>query len=163
MTDDHAPVRMSHFRIEKTRVPVSVTLVGGAAIAGEIFVQRYTPLRSGPERPQDLLNSAEPFFPLAETSGETVMIAKDLVREVAVPGGEAESASLVPGLEPAIAEVMLVDGTQHTGSLFLDVPIEQPRLLDFLNYFQHRFLTMHTTDGLVLVNRRLVARVRPLD
>ena len=155
---------MSQFRIEKTRVPVVVTLIGGAPpINGEVFVQLYTQLRSGPEQPEDLLNSVEPFFPLAESSGETVMIAKDLVREVIVVDEDAAGPSVVPGIESSIVEVILVDGACHAGAVLLDVPIEHPRLLDFLNYFQRRFLALHTTDGLRLVNRRLVARVRPLD
>ena len=153
---------MNDYRIEKYRLPVAVTLVGGVRMAGDVFVQAHARYRAGPEDAGDLFNSREPFFPIA-TDGDTHIVAKAMVTEV--------EADIVVDDDPlrrasaayALVEIVMTDGTVRTGSVYLEVPIERPRLLDFLNFYNLRFLTLHTVDGARLINCRHIARVRPLD
>jgi hypothetical protein len=154
---------MNAYHIEKYRLPVAVTLVDGDRVAGDVFVQAAARYRSGPEDASDLLNSAEPFFPLVTAGGETELLAKDLVCRVDAELAPDEDPARRAGVTPAVVEVCMSDGTRHNGTVFLEVPLERPRLLDFLNFFAQRFLTLHTTDGARLLNRRFVVRVRPLD
>lgn len=151
---------MNEYRIEKCRLPIAVTLIGGERLEGDVFVQATARFRPGPEDARDLFNSAEPFFPMADAAG-TQLIAKDGVIEV-----EAEIAADDDPIESslrALVEIEMVNGTVRAGSVCLEVPMERPRLLDFLNFHTLRFLTLHTSDGTRLLNRRLIARVRPLD
>ncbi len=156
---------MSDYRIEKSRCPVVVTTHSGETVAGEMFLQPFGRHDGGTERPQDILNSDEPFFPLALSDDETVLIAKEQVVEVSIAfdpndSFEAETESLS---RPTVIEVRLINGATHAGAIFLQLPLERPRLLDFLNRDTARFLTLHGTERRLLINRRVIERVRPLD
>lgn len=160
---DDPRLLMSDYRIEKSRCPVVVTTHSGETIAGEIFLQPFGRHDGGMERPQDILNGDDPFFPLAISEEETVLIAKEQVVEVAVgydPDDEPESETLS---RPTVIEVRLISGATHAGAIFLQLPLERPRLLDFLNRDTQRFLTLHGTERRLLINRRVIERVRPLD
>ena len=157
MTDD--------YRIEKSRLSVVVVTAGGERMAGELFVQPFSRYRMGPEQAPDIMNAAEPFFPFATADGDTVLVAKDQVREVEIAFGDGEEGEpeSAAGARCALIEVTLSDGAAVTGSVYLQAPTDRPRLLDFLNRFDSRFLTLYAPGGARLVNRRLIERVRPLD
>jgi len=153
------------YRIEKSRLGVVLTTTGGERMSGELFVQPFSRYRSGPEQAPDIMNGSEPFFPFAVDDGETVLIAKDHVREMEFaeahePGGEPDG---VAGARQAMIEVTLAEGAVVSGTVYLQVPFDRPRLLDFLNRYDHRFITLYSPGGARLINRRLIERVRPLD
>ena len=149
--------------IEKFRYPVVVTMVDGARIAGDMFVQSIAPFRTGSEEPPDILNDADPWFPLAAEDGDTLLVAKDHVAEVEAVLPEREGEEMLAGVRPAVVEIVLSTGVVRGGSILLAAHVDRPRLLDFLNRFDDRFLTLQSTEGVRLINRRLIARVRPLD
>ena len=153
----------SEYRIEKERLQVVVTTTAGERIPGELFVQAYTRYRMGREEPRDVLNDHEPFFPLATLEEGTFLLAKDNVREVEVAGEMDDDIATTIGARAQEIEIVLSGGIVRTGAIFLEVSSDRPRLLDFLNRVHDRFLTLHTPDGVRLVNRRLVERVRPID
>lgn len=153
---------MSEYRIEKYRLPVAVTLTSGDRLAGDVFVQANARYRVGPEDASDLFNSPEPFCPL-DADGGTHLIAKEMVTEVEADLVVEDDALRRASAAYALVEIRMADGAIRTGSVYLEVPLERPRLLDFLNFYTLRFLTLHTVDGARLINRRYIARVRPLD
>jgi hypothetical protein len=152
----------SDFRIEKERLPVVIVTGGGERLFGDMFVQAYARHRSGREEPMDVLNGAERFFPLATADGQTLLIAKQGVRELEIVGEGFEPAD-VAGARPTTVEVTLRGGPTRVGRVYLEVPFDRPRLLDFLNRYAHPFLTLHTDDGVRLMNVALLERVRQLD
>ena len=154
------------YRIEKSRCQVAVTTVDGERLLGDVFLQPYAHHRTGPEAPVDLLNDDDPFFPLGLEDGTTLLLAKERVREVEVPDdrdpdGDEEFAA--PGVRYASVELTLLGNVVRAGSIRLELRYERPRLLDFFNRFAERFLTVYADDGVRLVNRRCIERVRPLD
>lgn len=149
--------------IEKFRYPVVVTMADGERIVGDMFVQSIAPFRTGSEEPPDILNDADPYFPLAAEDGDTLLIAKDHVAEVEVVLPERDDAELLAVARPAVVEIVLTTGLVRGGSILLDHHSDRPRLLDYLNRVDERFLTLQSTEGVRLINRRLIARVRPLD
>jgi hypothetical protein len=153
----------SDYRIEKDRQLVVLTTVGGSRIVGEMFVQAYARHRMGPEEPRDVINGDEPFFPLLLQDGSTLLIAKEHVMELEMehdPVTDPENEMLA---RAANVELTLSGGATRSGAVFLEVPFDRPRLLDFMNRFTDRFISLHTEQGVSLVNRRLVELVRPLD
>jgi hypothetical protein len=128
-----------------------------------MFVQAYARFRSGPEEPPDILNGSEPFFPLVNERGETLLIAKDQVAEVEAVVTEEVDEFRLAGLRPEAIEITLVGGEIRQGAIHLEVAADRPRLLDYLNRFDQRFLTLQSSDGVRLINRRHIVRVRPLD
>ena len=90
-----------------------------------------------------------------------MLLAKARVRDVALP--RTDGGAETPHLRPATVELVLAGGDALLGEVLLDAPQARPRLLDFLNRVTQRFITLHTADGIRLVNSRLIERVRPLD
>ena len=155
------PLTSTPFRIVKERLPVVVTTESGERLTGDMFVQGYARRRLGREEAVDVLNDAEPYFPLALPDRGMLLIAKHRVRDVEVP--DTEHAAPAVSSRPATVELVVAGGDAFLGEVRLEVPFERPRLLDFLNRMQQRFITLHTADGIRLVNCRLIERVRPLD
>jgi hypothetical protein len=149
------------FRIEKEHVAVSITMFGGETLSGYVFApQIYPP--GGVEEPLQLLNEAEPFFPLGLATGEVLLIAKHRVVEITLddqPSGEE-----LPGSAPtALLQLTLTGGTTYVGSVRLEVRAKRPRVLDYMNHCTVRFMALRTDDGVRLINREMIERVRPLD
>lgn len=148
------------YRIEKRRLAVAVTLMSGARVDGELFVQASGHYHGQHEDAPEVLNSHEPFFPLALRSGETVLVAKESVRSVTVPRTSVlEDEKL--GI-PTRVEISLRDGERLTGSLIIEPVNGFSRVLDFLNRRQERFLLLFGRESVLLINRTLLERVRPL-
>src|SRR6478672_4669876 len=72
----------NEFRIQKDRLAAVLVTVGGERLAGELFVQASPRNRYGREEAADILNSAEPFFPMLTHDGALFIVAKDRVREL---------------------------------------------------------------------------------
>ena len=154
------------YRIEKVRCQVAVTTLDGERLVGDVFLQPYAHHRQGPEAPADLLNDKDEFFPLALADGETLLLAKERMREVEVPEDLPpvdEDPYVGAGVRYASVELTLLGNVVRRGFVRVELPYERPRLLDFFNRFTERFLTVYADDGVRLVNRRCIERVRPLE
>lgn len=149
------------FRIDKLRVPVSLIMLGGEELNGNMFVQQVSPNRSGREEIPDVLNGKEAFFPLAQEGG-TLLVAKDQVREVVVRG-DFSAAFVETGARRVPVELTLTDGAIRTGEVYLEMPEQRPRVLDFLNRYAQRFVVLYAAGGVCLINRSLIEHVRPAD
>lgn len=154
-------INNNDYRIEKDRLAAVVVTVGGERMTGELFVQASPRNRYGREEAADVLNSAEPFFPMLTNDGELFLIAKDRVREV-------ESREPLPADQwqigaPATINVWLTGGAMHTGNVYLESLSGRTRVLDYLNRVGERFVLLYTSHGTVLLNRSFIERVKPLD
>jgi hypothetical protein len=136
-------------------------MVGGEALSGSLFApQIYPP--GGQEDPLQLLNESEPFFPLGLSTGEVLLIAKDRVLEIMLDGSSGSED--LPGSAPTgLLQVTLAGGRTYVGSVRLEVRASRPRVLDFMNYCTERFVALRTDEGVRLINRKMIERVRPLD
>ena len=149
------------YRIEKTRLPVTVTLIGGATLEGDLFVRASSRYAQRLEDAPEVLNAPPPFFPMALASGEIALVAKAHVYSLrGGPGAIHQDFSLGT---PATVELFLNDGERVTGRVLIEPRRAHTRVLDFLNNVEERFFTVFPKHGLLLVNRAQVVRVRPLD
>jgi hypothetical protein len=158
---------MHEFRIAKDRCSVVLALVSGETIAGAMFVQHAEKGDPRRESACDVLNAAERFFPIETAAGETLLVAKDRVIDVLVelPGdGETGGDELRrASARSALLEMVLFGGIVRSGLVLLELPTDQPRLLDYFNRLSDRFLVLYAADGTRLVNRALIERVLPRD
>lgn len=151
----------NELRIEKEQIAVTITMRSGELLRGSLFApQIYPP--GGLEDPLHLLNESEPFFPLGLGTGDVLLIAKRRVVEVVLddpnPGEE------LPGSAPtALLQVTLAGGITHVGSMRLEARASRPRVLDHMNHSTVRFMALRTDEGVRLINREMIERVRPLD
>src|SRR5579884_2418496 len=102
------------YRIEKDRRLVSLQMLGGEQLNGEMFVQRFSRHHVGSEQVPDVLNAPEPFFPLVR-AGDTLLIAKQQVREVELTDDGVREAADAPSIRAEAVEVTLRDGTVRSG------------------------------------------------
>ncbi|GAC1650398.1 MAG: hypothetical protein NVS4B3_09120 [Gemmatimonadaceae bacterium] len=163
---------MSDFRIEKLRVPVTLTTSTGERMDGEIFVQTSARHRSGPEDPADVLNDADAWLPFLTAEGDTVLVAKAQIAEVEVNGDAPGSEDAVegedehettPGIRAATVSLRLAFGAVRVGSIDMEVARGRPRLLDYLNRLAHPFIVLRGASSCRLINRQMIEHVRPLD
>lgn len=140
---------------------VSITMVGGELLAGSLFApQIYPP--GGVEDPLRLLNESEPFFPLGLPTGEVLLISKARVLEIELDG--TSGLEELPGSAPtALLQLTLAGGLTHVGSVRLEVRTTRPRVLDYMNHCTEHFMALRTDEGVRLINREMIERVRPLD
>jgi hypothetical protein len=154
---------VSDYHIQKSRRRIIVMMQSGEETTGDMFLQPYGRYGGGTERPIDVLNSAEKFFPLSSENGETVLMAKDHVVTVNCETQDDED-DLAPAVSRQVTvEVRLIDGKEFEAKVRLEVPDDHPRLLDFLNLRRQHFMALQTGDGQILVNRRKIERVRSVD
>lgn len=146
------------YHIEKSRLPVVLITMDGVRAVGDVFVQPSARNIHGHETALDLLNSIEPFFPLASQGGQIVLVAKDHVRELFVAREDAEPADWALGIAAELA-VQLRDGTVHRGTVLMEVASANSRVLDFLNRCSARFIALYNDNGVVLINRASVMHV----
>jgi hypothetical protein len=154
---------MSDYRIEKSRRRVVVTTLSGQTITGEMFLQPFSRPGGGDERPVDALNGTDQFFPLVIAPDDVLLVAKAQVVHVATSADPEPEGAGDPLVRRMLVEIGLSTGVTHTGSITVEAPVERSRLLDFLNRDHNRFLTLHGVDELLLINHRVIERVRPLD
>ncbi|GMV11365.1 MAG: hypothetical protein AMXMBFR55_30990 [Gemmatimonadota bacterium] len=150
---------MDDLRIEKARLPVVLITLDGERISGELFVQASARNGSGHETAHDVLNGAEPFFPIATMKGLTLLVAKEQVRELFVAREDADEDEWDFGT-PAEVEVVMQGGAAHVGTILVHQVTGRRRVLDYLNRFTERFVALYKEEGVVLLNRARIAHVR---
>jgi hypothetical protein len=126
-------VSLPDLRIEKIRVPATVTLSDGRTMQGCVFVCGFTATHSGPESVKDLMNDGPGFFPL-EVEGpngpEIHLLNRGHVLFVTLASDE--EVRQAPGAEVATRHrvaIVLDDGTRLDGL----VPVARPRGRDRLS------------------------------
>jgi hypothetical protein len=151
------------YKIEKERLEVTIALEDSAELHGYIFLQPKVYGYASHSEPAALFNDRELFFPLELDSGEVLLLSK--ARVVDISGLPlADEDELVRASSPmALVEVTLAGGLTRLGSMRLEVRADRPRLLDYLNDSDQRFLMLYSDNGVRLLNRKLIERVRPLD
>lgn len=152
---------INRYRVEKLRRAVSVVLVDGRRLDGDVFLWERTRVSADPEEPIDLLNDHDDFFPFFLNEREVVLIAKEHVTRAETAAPEMEQLGDLPDGRMGV-ELTLVDGTAISGFVPLEKRGEHTRLLDYLNNYHKRFLPVFWGDQVCLVNRSLIASVSQL-
>ena len=153
------------YRIETTRTAVTVTMIGGEELRGNVFIHFSSHRPFELEDVSELFNSEEHFFPLELESTEVILVSKARVSELAAAGGKYAGDQPMKGTPTptALLQIVLVGGEIRIGSIHLEARADRARVLDYLNRLDVRFLTLYTSNEARLINRSLIERVRPLD
>ena len=153
---------MTDYRIEKLRSSVTLVLVDGRHLSGDIFVRPVSQFRLGPQGPVDALNEEDPYFAFAPSGEAPIVIAKDHVLRAETGLPESDDLADVPRLGVTV-EVTLMTGEVFAGSVFPATPPERARLIDYLNTYPYRFLVVFDAQKVTLVNRRAVVHAREVS
>jgi hypothetical protein len=145
------------------RIQAGIVLADRAELAGELHVQGRVAQHDGPESPLEMLNRADPFFPLALPGGRIAFVAKAQVAVVAcaaVPGpADPERASAAKTIS---LEVVMAGGAEFRGWATMELPPARARTLDYLNA-PGKFFALTCPDATRFINRSHVSVVRPLE
>jgi hypothetical protein len=153
------------YRIETVRMAVTLTMIGGEELRGNVFIHSSSHRPFELEDVSELFNSEEPFFPLELETDEVILVSKARVAELAAAGVDDSGDQPIKGTPTptALLQVLLIGGEVRVGSIHLEARADRARVLDYLNRLDARFLTLYTSNEARLINRSLIERVRPLD
>jgi hypothetical protein len=141
--------------VPKEKQLVTVYLLGGDTIEGNIFLEYNPDARTLHQKMAAFLESRTDFFPLS--SGRTPeFINKSAVRMVEVRNAEDEEAFHIMHVE--LVTVIFRDGNQVSGDLLVDVPDQHSRLSDCLN-LTGRFLCMRAYGNVCYISKQAILKV----
>ena len=145
----------SEFTVPKEKQLVTVYLLGGNMIEGNIFLEFNPDARTLHQRIMAFLQNQTDFFPLS--SGNTPeFISKSAIRMVEVHYPEDEDAFNIMHVE--LVTVIFSDGSQVSGDLLADVPEQRRRLSDCLN-LTGRFLCTRAYGKVCYISKQAILKV----
>jgi len=130
-------VMADEFQVGTHGASVEVVLRNSTTLRGRMFLHDIAEKHQGPEKVEDVLNSAAQFFPIAVREGgeKTVLVNKAQTLYVKVP---AEQGKVQPGVQGAASwavqvTVEMVQGAPLQGIVYFAQPPGRDRTLDGLN------------------------------
>lgn len=153
---------MSSYWVEKSRCPVRLIMTDGTLMSGEIFLNPISRHRVAPQQPAEFLNQPEPFFVLAPSYEERVLIAKRSVAIVEAPLPSSDDEEQLDQARVGVGIEMELSGLTLTavGWLFYRAKAGKARVQDFLNDMTDQFIVLFDSEKTTLVNRHAVSSVR---
>lgn len=151
---------MSELRVPTLALDAEVLCADGRTFSGRVFLPAASSVHTGPMRPEEWMNDAVPFFPfLAEGAGGSVILNKHEVLVLTVIVAEGGADPEPPGYGRRLA--VEVRGRVLTGEVRVDMPLNQSRVLDYLNT-THPFLEVREGGRRHLVRKARITRVLEL-
>jgi hypothetical protein len=144
---------MNELRVPTVAVPADVLCADGRRLSGTIFVPAAASHHDGPTRPEEWINDGRAFFALLPEGAEAPLILnKDQLVTVTVP---TESGLVSDVLREVEIEA---GGERFVGTLHVDMPENQQRVLDYLN-LAPAFVPLFAGSHVHLVHKRHVVRL----
>ncbi|PLY03203.1 MAG: hypothetical protein C0624_07165 [Desulfuromonas sp.] len=147
---------MDSQRISKETCNVLFSLSDGREVWGEVFLDLYGALHSGPQRVGELLNSDEPFIPIKTDEGMMLIHLQQLVS--AQVAADIELDELMTLGEHYRVTVQTVLGKSIDAEVYVNLPEGGRRVKDFMNRSQG-FLRFIVGDQVLYLNRCFVVCV----
>lgn len=145
----------SEFAVPKEKQLVTVYLLGGDTIEGNIYLEYNPDARTLHKKMMAFLENAYDFFPLSSGSVPE-FVSKNAIRMVEVHYPEDEDAFGIMHVE--MVTVIFRDGTQVSGDLLADVPEQRKRLSDSLN-LTGRFLCTRAYGKVCYISKQAILKV----
>lgn len=144
---------VSEYFIEKHRMPVTLLLVGGERVSGQVFTQASWRGMTDLQDAAEFMNGDESFFPFGTAGGGTRLVAKAHVLALETSLDNMAEARRQLGT-PVTLRVALTGGFEFTGELSLEEVVAGTRVLDYLNHVRDPFLALYQGRVVILINRR---------
>ncbi len=141
--------------VPKEKQLVTVHLLGGDTLEGNIFIEFYPDARTLHQKLLAFFEDAKDFFPLS-SGGTPEFINKHAARMIEVHYPEEEESFSFMHVE--LVTVIFRDGSQVSGDLLADVPNERRRLSDCLN-LTGRYICTRAYGKVCYINKESVLKV----
>ncbi len=145
----------NEFTIPKEKQLVTVYLLGGDTVEGNIFLEYNPDARTLHRKMMAFLENPTDFFPLSSSSIPE-FISKSAIRMVEVHYPEDEETFNIMHVE--LVTAIFRDGTQVSGDLMADVPEQHKRLSDCLN-LTGRFLCTRAYGKVCYISKQALLKV----
>lgn len=131
-------------------------------MSGEIFLNPISRHRIAPQQPAEFLNQPEPFFVLAPTYDDRVLVAKRAVAVVEAPLPSSDDDEQIDQARVGVGLAVELTGLTLTavGWLFYKATAGKGRVQDYLNDLTDQFIVLFDAEKTTLVNRHVVSTVR---
>jgi hypothetical protein len=150
---------MGEFQVPTVPLPAEVLIVDGRKLVGRIFVPAAASRHTGAMRSEEWMEEAQPFFPfLADGSPSSVILNKRQVVALSLPRS-SEEPPVTAGGGPVRRIQVFCGERVFQGSLVIDMPESQSRVLDCLNR-PGSFLGLWDGARHLLIQKRLITRVQ---
>jgi hypothetical protein len=144
---------MDELRVPMVTVPAEVLCADGRRFSGTVFVPAAASHHDGPTRPEEWINDGREFFALLpEGASAPLILNKEQIVAVTVPAGPSLHADVLREVE------IEAGGESFAGTLHVDMPENQQRVLDYLNRAP-AFVPLYSGARLHLVHKRHIARL----
>jgi hypothetical protein len=142
---------MDEYRVPTVTLDVEVLCVDGRVLSGQVFMPALSAVHAGPPEPEEWINTPSPFFPFAGRGQVNLLLNKQQVLALIAPAAEAVEAGEDPAdpVQPDLpTRRVSIEADRHRfdGLLTIDMPLNQQRVLDYLNR-RDLFLLLHLDDG----------------
>ena len=153
---------MDIFQVPRREAPARILLDDGQVLEGQLYLA-VAGHDGRPETVGERLNqTGEEFVPMA-CGGDRFLLNKSGIITVTVPDeADAVREDEGNGAKQSAVRVSLAGGISLIGRLYIAMPLERSRVLDYLNAAP-RFLALHAQNGVTLVHRRFIVSVRSDD
>lgn len=155
---------MNEFRVPTVQVDVEVTCVNGDELSGLVFMPALSAVHAGGMRAEEWVNGPLPFFPFRPRgAGAGMLLNKHQVLALTTSFEPADEAPDLDAEVPVRRVALDAGGHRFEGRLVIDMPINQQRVLDYVNR-PDPFLLLHRDDGRqCLVRKDCIARIVELE
>ncbi len=149
---------MHDFKVPTVQLATELHCLDGGVLKGHVYMAALSAVHAGPMLPQEWINSPPVFFPFRQEGGETLLVNKHQVLAMSVEApAPGEEDTWDPGV-PSRRTLVEAGGKRFEGSVRIDMPENQQRLVDYLNR-QEAFLCMFDAGNQLLVRKELISRV----
>lgn len=147
---------MSELRVPTVAVDAEVMCSDGQQLRGQIFLPASAAKHFGPMRPEEWINEPLSFAPFRIDGGEPIILNKHEILALTVTAADDPPEDGLEGPERAIAIDCL--GHRFEGSVIIDMPPHQCRVLDYLNR-PGDFLVLRDGERHHLIRKQRISRV----
>lgn len=150
---------MTELRVPTVALAAEVLCADGRTFVGRIFVPASASRHPGPMRPEEWMNEGATFFPfLPDDSQAPVILNKREILVISV-AADADAGDVLEEAENPVRRVAVeVRERRLAGTLIIDMPHNQSRVLDYLNR-PEPFLTLRDGDRHHLILKEQITRV----
>lgn len=150
---------MEDYKVPTVQVSADVLLTDGQLLRGTVFMPAHSAVQAGPMPPEEWINTSVAFFPFRQTGGGPGMLLnKSQVLAFTVTGGEPELEPVDDAELPTHHLVVEAGGHRFEGTVVIDMPPNQRRVVDYLNR-PEAFLLLRGGDRNHLIQKSEISRV----
>lgn len=146
-------------RVPTVALAAEILCADGRDLLGRIFVPASASSHAGAMRPEEWMNEPVDFFPFLPDSAQSpIILNKHEVLILSVPASVDANQALDEADNPQRRVTVECGGRRPSGTLVIDMPQNQSRVLDYLNR-AGRFLTLRDGDRHHLIQKQRITRV----